>query len=335
MVGIRRLTDGQLASAILEIDDPMTVERLALERPDPDLLPEILFEFHRPSMSERVWCCHCQARRPRNGFVIENETGNRYLIGSTCGPKYYELSFAQAQRQHEELKQRRGLRVRIDAIVASTKATLAVIDSIFHSDGLRAVDAVRSKLAKHGGDAYYRLGSIASRGGALTRATRVRDYAAEAGRPASSEDDGPIYTYQDIPLGPLAGTALLIPSGDVRDRLLELKSVLQEIGKVYREDTDGLSTTAFQRLVRRAEEARERASEGIVATRAAPEFFEDVHLRRLVHWAEPFTSFDLMARDGGLEILLPSRPPYLLARLGSIDIPDLPGPAGIEVRAGE
>jgi hypothetical protein len=331
MAGTRRLTDAQLASATLETEDPMAVERVTLARPDPDLKPQILFEFHRATTDERVWCCHCQAHRPWNGFVIENETGNRYLIGSTCGPKYYELSFAQARRQHEELKQRKGLKLRHDVMIAAVEETLAAIHDILHSDGLRALDAVKARFSKYGGDAYFRLSSIALRGGLLTESVKVRDYAAEASRPADFPDDSPLYTFQEQALGPIAGHALVTSSGDCRDCLLDLKRVLLELGKSRCDDTDLLSTTAFQRLVRRAEDAFERAYASIIATRDAPSFFAEAHLERLARWSEQFSSFDLHARDQGLEIVLRSGSPLLVERIASINIPDLPALGGVVI----
>ncbi|MDB5686486.1 MAG: hypothetical protein JWR77_1075, partial [Rhizorhabdus sp.] len=87
----RRLTDEQLAAAVLEIADPMALEGLSRARPDATIAPVIVGEYHRPKTDPAIWCCHCQAHRPWNGFVIENGTGSRYLIGSPCGPKYYDL----------------------------------------------------------------------------------------------------------------------------------------------------------------------------------------------------------------------------------------------------
>jgi hypothetical protein len=324
MTTTRRLSDAQLADAVLDITEPMLVDNLSLDRPDRSLIPTIIGEYHRPRTADPIWCCHCRARRPWNGFVIENDSGFRYLIGSHCGPKYYELSFAQARRQHNDLKQRRGLVVRLEALVARADLILAVVDSILHSKALRSVDEVRSAIEKAGGDAFFRLLPVAMTGGSLSEAVRVRDYAAEARRQNSSSEAAPIYAFENRTLGPLSGAALLISNGDCRDQMLALKQGLASVRALHAKGTDAIGTTAFMKIIRECERAHEAAQSAIRSARQAPDFFSRENVLRLERWSEQFDSFVLRWNVRGLELIPARGPARVIDALPPVNLPDLP-----------
>ncbi|MCR5872265.1 hypothetical protein LRS12_17060 [Sphingomonas sp. J344] len=297
------MTDAELASAVLDIEDPMAVERLSRSRPDANLQPSIVGEYHRPVSEDALWCCHCQGHRHWNGFVVENETGNRYMIGSHCGPKHYELSFAAARRQHNELKQRQGLFLRLAAILAAEDELLKRITSVLQSDGLRRLDITRSQMKKSAGDIFFRLQPIALGGAVLTESVRVRDYAAEALRPANGKNEAPIYTFENQRIGPLLGASVLIEHGDCRDHLIALRQAVGEARKLHTSGTDSISTSQLQKTVQRCEEQLQQAQQAIAMARRAPGFFSDENVTRLERWSGQFDGFKLRRTEGGIEVI--------------------------------
>lgn len=320
----RRLSDAELATAVLDIEDPLVIENLSRARPDATLQPVIIGEYHRPTSEQAIWCCHCQANRHWNGFVVENKTGNRYVIGSHCGPKHYELSFASARRQHTDLKQRQGLGRRLADIVRVDAELLDSIARVLQSEGLRRIDQARSAIKKAAGDMFFRLQPMAARGAALTESVRVRDYAAEARRPTSGKgDESPIYTFENQRIGPLEGAGLLIEHGDCRDELLALRQAVVEARKAHAGGTDSITTTDLQKIVKRCEEAHSRAEQAIALARRAPSFFSDENLSRLERWSEQFEAFRIQRTDIGFGVVLSRGSPVRIAALEAVELPYL------------
>lgn len=320
----RRLRDADLAAAELDIEHPMLVENLSRERPDPNLTPSIIGEYHRPKTEDAIWCCHCQAHRHWNGFVVENQTGFRYLIGSHCGPKHYDLSFAAAHRQHKDLKQRQGLGRRLATILSMEEELAERIRQIFQSDGLRRVDDARLAIKKAAGDAFFRLQPIALTGGALTQSVRVRDYAAEAVRSGDRKDEAPVYTFESERIGTLEGVGLLIENGDCRDALIALRTAVSEARKVQNSGTDNVATNHFQKVVKKCEETHASAQQAIALARRAPAFFSDENLLRLERWSEQFDSFSIRRTDSGMEIPPKQGSPIPIVALKAVELSALP-----------
>jgi hypothetical protein len=320
----RRLTDVELATAVLDIEDPLATENLSRTRPDASLQPTIIGEYHRPTTEQAIWCCHCQAHRHWNGFVVENETGNRYVIGSHCGPKHYELSFASARRQHTDLKQRQGLGRRLADILRVDAELLDSIARVLQSEGLHRIDQARSAIKKAAGDMFFRLQPMAARGAALTEPVRVRDYAAEARRPASDKgDESPIYTFENQRIGTLEGAGLLIEHGDCRDELLALRQALVEARKAHTRGTDSITTTDLQKIVKRCEEAHSRAEQAIALARRAPAFFSNENVSRLERWSEQFDAFRIQRTDVGFDVALSRGSSVSIVALEAVELPHL------------
>lgn len=304
----------------------MQVENLSRERPDPDLSPSIIGEYHRPKTESPIWCCHCQGHRHWNGFVIENQTGFRYVIGSHCGPKHYDLSFAAARRQHKDLKQRQGLFHRLSAILAADSELEQHIQQILQSEGLRRVDEVRLAIKKAAGDAFFRLQPIASTGRSLTQSVRVRDYAAEAMRSANAKnDEAPIYTFENQQIGVLEGAGLLIENGDCRDALIALRAAMSDARKAGSSATDSIPTNQLQKIVKKCEEAHAQAQKAISLARRAPAFFSNENILRLERWSEQFDSFSIRHIDSGMEIVPKQGSPVTIVSLTAVELIDLPG----------
>src|SRR5690348_10142112 len=113
------LSDAELEAARLEIDDPLSMPNLCMDKPPAELTPEIVGEYHLPESHGLVWCCHCQGHHHRNGFVVTNATGLHYLLGSKCGPDHYGFEFRFAISNQKAKVRRRGVLDRIKGICAT------------------------------------------------------------------------------------------------------------------------------------------------------------------------------------------------------------------------
>lgn len=303
----RRLTDEQLLSASLLIEDPMAVDRLCRDRPDQELEPAIVGEYHLPTSDPAVWCCHCQGHRHWNGFVVENSTEYRYLIGSHCGPKHYELNFAQAKNRHSDLVHRKGALERIDRLVAIADTTHAACAANLHSEGLALIDRKRAELGRASSLALSLLSSSVQTDTPLSEMVSVRDLDAERrrdeGLPAG-QSGPPIYTQQSRSLGMITGAGL-VRRRDCRDHLLALQAALRETVQLRRVSTEEVATSALVKAARSAEERWAEAEAAITEAEAAPMFFVRDNLARLERWAASHRNLDI--RSDGSDLIVESQ----------------------------
>ena len=282
------MSDAELSEARLEIDEPLSIPNLCLEKPPPDLPPEIVGEYHLAAGNEFIWCCHCQGHHHLNGFVITNATGRHYLLGSDCGPKHYYLSFKLARRHHKEKVRRRGVLDRLNAIVATAPVVRATIREVLHSEGLRLLGQKQAELKQASESAFSSLATSVATGMPLNEFVSVRDIAAEQQRDAQLPGDKtgpPIYRMEPHSLGRVAGTALLRERGDCRDELLALQGAIDRVLALHREITDNFSVRALTKAVREAEAAWQAGQDAINEVEFANAFFLDGNLNRLERWS--------------------------------------------------
>lgn len=323
------LTDEQLSAARLQIDDPLATARLSLEKPSADLTPTIVGEYHISKDHPRLWCCHCQGHRHHNGFVITNEGGFNYLIGSKCGPDHYGLSFSFAQRDHKAKVQRKGVLERLAAICTAADAVNASIREILHSDGLRLVDQKREELRRASDSAFSALAVSVRTGSMLYEMVQVRDLEAERRRDEQLPPDKsgpPIYRDERMPIGRVAGAAIVREKDDCRDHLLSLKAAIEAVVRIRNADTNKQSLQALTKAVKVAEHAWDAAQESIIEAESAPAFFSAENLERLERWTAENRYYRL-TRDGSdllvknrdtAELRIGELPPIRLARLPSV-----------------
>lgn len=282
----RRLTDQELATAELLIQDPFALGRLSSGRPLSEQEFVILGEYHQPETADLMWCSHCQAHRHRNGFVIEVNGETRHLIGSHCGQAHYGASFSAARAGHSELRSRQSVLGRLRLILDVSDELLKATRAVMRSPALELVASKRAEFDSARGDLAFRLASAVIAGG-FVEEVKVRNYAAEQRR---GREGPPIYTTERRGIGPVEGEALF--RGDFcRDSLLALQEALSQIARDARGGTDRLSTLKLTNLVRKVEEAWDRASEDCEKLRDAPRFFSPSNLDRLLRWAAQFNSF--------------------------------------------
>lgn len=301
----RRLTDKQLADARLEIDDPELLPNLSKDRPDAQLEPQIIGEYHLGRGHEPIWCCHCQAHRHWNGFVVSNATQKNYLIGSTCGPKHYGLSFSLARNQHQTLSRRKAVLERFRNICITSDITLASIAVLQNSDGLRRIDLKRAEFIRASEQVANAISTSIQNGSPLYENVEVRDFDAERRRDANlrvGKSGDPIYSQQRRPLGMVAGPGLF-RRPDCRDNLLALKEAVKLIRNINRTDTDGYSLQSLAKAVKVAEDAWENTNKALDEAEGATRFFSPDNLNRLERWSDTFSRFSLRADGNSLWVI--------------------------------
>jgi len=321
------LSDAELSAARLEIDDPLTMPNLCLDKPSADLPPEIVGEYHLPSDNDFIWCCHCQGHHHLNGFVITNSTGRNYLLGSECGPKHYDLSFRFARREHRAKVRRKGVLDRLKAIVATAPLVQATIREILHSEGLRILDHKREELRRASDSAFRSLATSVQTGMPLYQIVRIRDVIAEQERDArlpDGETGPPIYRRDPHSLGNVAGTALLRDQGDCRDHLLALRGAINRVVTLHRETTDNFSIHTLTKAVRDAEGAWEAARNAITEAEFADAFFTEGNLNRLERWSAENRYFRLTADGDRLIVTNDRSKQTTILPLARISLPNLP-----------
>lgn len=328
----RRFTDEQLAGATLKITDPTAVERLSHDRPDPSLDPVIVGEYDITPNGGRaanpdgpwVWCCHCQAAKHWHGFVITNNTGSRYLIGSACGPKYYGLSFVGAHRQFQEEAQRQGILERLRRLAAAADAIEASVSQILQCDALRAIDLKVAEIRKASPNAAQRLEAAVRNGQELQETVKVRDIEAELRRDEdSSRPAQPIYRDQFVGIGHLEGVALVRTRGDCRERLLQLRQKLNDARRVFGEGTDAVGIRSLLKTVRAAEEAINSAEQAVDESRKAGEFFSKSNVARLERWSRSWKDFSIESDGDRIKIWSKHKGYSSIAPFEDLSIPAL------------
>jgi hypothetical protein len=322
-----RMSDVELSAARLEIDDPLSLPNLSLDRPSPDLTPEIVGEYHLPSSHDLVWCCHCQSHSHRNGFAVANSTGHHYLLGSECGPKHYGLSFVFAARDHKQKVKRKGILDRMRAIWASAPAVKATIAEVLHSEGLRLIDQKREELRRASDSAFSALSISVKTEMPLYETVSVRDVAAEQRRDEQLPEDqtgGPIYRSERMSLGRVSGAALLRESGDCRDLLVVLRRQIEAVEAFRKEVTDAYSIPQLMKAVRTAEEAWQAAQDAIDEAQVADAFFSGGNLNRLERWSADNRYFKLIADGENLIVSDAQSRQTTILPLPRISLPKLP-----------
>jgi hypothetical protein len=322
-----QLSDDELSSARLEIDDPLSLPNLSLERPPADNPPEIVGEYHLPQGHDLVWCCHCQSHSHRNGFAVTNSTGQQYLLGSECGPKHYGFAFEFAARDHKAKVKRKGILDRLKAIVATAPAVKASIQEILTSEGLQLLDAKRHELWRASSNAFSALATSVKTEMPLYEMVRVRDLAAEQRRDDQLPDDeigAPIYRHERMSLGNVAGAGLVRHSYYCRDRLLGLSGAIDRVIAIHDEITDRFSIKELTKAVREAEDAWQTAKAAIEEAELADAFFTGGNLNRLERWSRGNRYFTLIAEDPNLVAMDSTGKRVTITPLSRTALPRLP-----------
>lgn len=311
----RRLSDQQLRTADLLVDDPLTVDCLTHDPPDTSFAPVIIAEYHLPS-DQMVRCSHCEQRQHhQHGFVAEFAPGRRHLIGSECGTARLGMQFASARTGHRELLDRQGYVRRLDLIGEQCEALVEQCNAILGSEALRAIEEAGTELARLAGDAVIRLRAS---DGLLQEEVKVRDHEAESRRPETQKHE--IYRIERRAIGQLRGRALLRSDG-LRQRIFAFKKEVREVAALGRQKTDQLTTASLRKAFKALDERYEDATAAIDEMNRAPAFFSPANVALLARWAQSGTASRIQDDAGRLRIagteMRPLRPISLVS-LGAI-----------------
>lgn len=299
----RRLSDEQLRTAQLVVDNPLEFEGVTIEPPDKSLSGAVIAEYHLKADQPPVRCSYCdQRQRHQHGFIVEFLPPARHLVGSDCGQAKLDLQFSAARKRHSELLSRQRLLHRMDAILAQRESLSSSCHDVLFGDPLKALEAKAAELSRHAGDAVIRLQALARSGGQLTESVAVRDWDAERRRDEHREEGkegGPIYRFDIVPIGHLRGTAVLL-AGSLRVRIHSLKQELTSLSAIARDGTEQLSNSRLSRALSAIDQHYEDARAAIASLNDASAFFELSHVRLLARWARDGANGALWARSDQL-----------------------------------
>lgn len=303
----RRLTDQQLLQTDLRVDDPASLPNLSSERPDPELAPVVVGDYHLPTTSEPLRCCHCkQHTRHWNGFVITNETGQNYLIGSSCGPLHYGVSFTHAKQDFKGEKDRQFQLKQIASILVNAEQLKSSAAAAAASEAVSSVLNKQRELKSASPDMVGRLGQMFENGSMLTEIVQRRDLEQERKRDErlkhNTQESSPIMTWDEVPIGNPQGVGFLSDRFSPSLRAAELIASVDDIVQKFGTGTDEFSTRELRACIKRFSEAFEAMEQTLEAVKEAPKFFGQDNIARMSRWSRRFKHFDLQPVDHGIEI---------------------------------
>jgi hypothetical protein len=272
-----KYNDAQLRQQALKLTDPYDQPNLIFELAPEAALLDInnIYSFDRYPR-EKVFCVACKGHHHKRGFTALLTTGQRVLLGSTCGARLFGQSWTDAEKRIEERADRQfELKKldRLDSLAASLERKLIIwLSPMLHVAGRRAA------FDKHMGELASRVREAAQhKGGALTIHRKVENRAArELGGMKSTAD------FQEVIVGRLAGAELfsrLDPGKAVCDALEALSTMKCKV----------VSDLVATKKLRDRRRAFERSLEDLVTSArihaAAEEFFTVRSFRELLRWA--------------------------------------------------
>jgi hypothetical protein len=276
---------------------------------------QIESEYDLNHNEEAVRCVHCpQHQRHWHGFVLKDADGNRYLLGSKCGPKAYGADYRLAHESRRRAHRRYMAVARWLRICAALPDFIAALDIAESTPALRAIRRARGSIEGQAPKMLAHMRRLRPSGPTqhigLSAVGRFRDTAAEEQRDAQYQREvvalahlsnrehrrqvealkerltpgEPIYVEEDKELGVLRGSGWLLgasnPTAVVRDSLARLRAY-QAMGRTTQDKT----VAQLERLAADTERDLDSAAEALRAIREAGEFFEGGNLARLAAWA--------------------------------------------------
>lgn len=331
--------DAELLDFQFRIADPLnSIDRLSRDKPSRASLPEIIAYYDETPFGGRVanpdepflWCCHCQKDTHWKGYVVEDETTNRYTIGNRCGLEHYGAQFEQVERSFNERRARQGILrafIRLSAKIENLEDSL---QTILDCPELKSLESATKEMFSFAPRAFKTLLRSVERG-SLVAVKRSRDFEAESVRSDRYEkaiaryqslpseerralrdsglkpefEDEPIFVSETIDFGFVTGTSAL-GLDDPRKEALLSRSALKEFRRVQNKGTDQFSPKELSTVRRNLSESIDRLRNHLTGASFAEEFFSADNLNRLENWSGCFRGFSfrkdgksLVAQDEG------------------------------------
>lgn len=180
-----RLSDDELRKVQWRIDDPTSLPNLQDRIPDELGTFVIEYEYHLSEEDPQVPCAHCpQHQRHRHGYVLRDDRGRRFLLGSTCGPKAYGSDYHMASGSRDAAMARSKALLRWDGLSEQLPSTLVELSFIAEDRVSRVLAASRARLEKNASRIVERIRRLKPQevGGdvLLSTTSEVRDRDEEA-----------------------------------------------------------------------------------------------------------------------------------------------------------
>jgi hypothetical protein len=302
-----KISDEFLRYEALSLSDPYDQIGLIWEIPIGAVLLDIIniYKFDRWP-TDKVYCALCRRRQHKFGFTVVLASGQRLLLGSTCGEKLFCESWAAAEKRIKERANRQYELIKLDR--------LNLISQDLRK-GLLSWSVVMERILNRRKAFENTLGELGSRvrdaaiysNGALTVSVRVESKAARA---AGLRDLG---EYVDMKIGDFAGAALfspLDPKRAVERSLATLERMKLGIG-----NTEGMGTSILTKRRMDFERTFSDLEEAARMHEAAQEFFTPTNFKMLLAWANvhgattaryEIDDEDIIrqeGRDGGIKLL--------------------------------
>lgn len=316
----KSLSDAELIGTELQIGDPRALPNLSANPPDPNGLFNLAGEYHLPNNDPGLRCSYCPTHTiHRNGFALAGE-GHHFVLGSTCGPKHFGLSFAASKRELSEQKDRQSYLLRLRAIAARSEELIAAYNAVLFSGSLKVLEDAKTELESASPALTLELRASANAGLALQEIVKVRDLQAEAKR--TDDRTTPIYRSERHSLGSIEGTAL-VSSLDPRATIYKLKRALTALASFLKGGTDGQKTSRLRAEYRVIEELHSAAQRAVTECNNAHHFFGSRNRTRLAQWSERKTA-DRFAEVGDQLAVVNKNGRRVLPSLAPLHLPTLP-----------
>jgi hypothetical protein len=306
-----QFNDEQLRRQALKLTDPYDQSNLVWTVPDGAELLDItnIYVFERYPR-EKVFCVECGGHHHKRGFTAMLTSGQRVLLGSTCGARLFAESWADAEKRIEERADRQFELKKLDRFALISGPLESGL--IGWKSPLEQISWRRAAFDKTLGELASRVREAANaRAGALTVFRKVQSNAArQAGMKSLGNE-----LHQEVTVGQIVGIEFLASLDPAKaiGRAIDAFYVLK--GSVSKTDN---STTKMLRDRRRGfERALEDVETSAKIHAGAEAFYTRSNFAEMVRWANEHGAtqarYDLDANDvvrregsaGGIQISLP------------------------------
>ena len=276
---------------------------------DAELLDIINIYVFERYPAEKARCVKCGAHQHKNGFTAVLASGQRVLLGSTCGARLFQESWTEAEKRIEERAERQYELKRLDrfsVIWAPLERGL-----LSWKDFLEQVSGRRAAFDNHLGELASRIREAVLRNaGALTI---FRNVEAKSARDAGMK--GPLGAHQEVIVGQVLGGGLFAtvdPAKSVTRALDALDSFKEPIG-----ESDNYTVKMLKDRRRTFERALEDVEAAAKTHAAAEEFFTVPNFTEMLRWANEHGATQSRyvidahnvvraeGRQGGIQISMP------------------------------
>jgi len=158
------LTDEELLAVQWFTSDPLSLPGMQPRVPAQldDFEVELEYELNP---GEEVFCDHCpQHQKHRNGFVLRDNHGKRYLLGSTCGPKGYGADYRMASSARARAHRRYSALVRWRALCDSLPTEIESLAAEAGAETTKTVRRMRATMEREAPRTLAAIRSIRSSG---------------------------------------------------------------------------------------------------------------------------------------------------------------------------